>query len=158
MTHDIRFMRLALNQARKAAYLGEVPVGCVIVRDGIVVGRGFNRRETRRDPLGHAEIYALRQAARRLGSWRLNDCDLYVTLEPCAMCAGAMVLARIRRLVFAIPDPKAGFCGTLGNIVQDKRLNHRIATTPGVLADDAREVMGAFFKELRLKKKRKKIK
>jgi len=156
MTDDIRFMRLALNQARKAASLGEVPVGCVIVQDGRVAGRGFNRRETRRDPLGHAEIYALRQAARRAGSWRLNDCDLYVTLEPCAMCAGAMVLARVHRLIYAVADPKAGYCGSLGNLVQDARLNHRIPTETGILADEAGELMRAFFKALRAKHKRSK--
>ena len=149
-------MRLALNQARKAASLGEVPVGCVIVREGIMAGRGFNRRETRQDPLGHAEIYALRQAARRTGSWRLNDCDLYVTLEPCAMCAGAMVLARIRRLIYAVPDPKAGFCGSLGNLVQDGRLNHRITMKTGILADEAGKLMRSFFKDLRAKKLRRK--
>ena len=156
MTDDLRFMRLALNQARKAASLGEVPVGCVIVREGIMAGRGFNRRETRQDPLGHAEIYALRQAARRTGSWRLNDCDLYVTLEPCAMCAGAMVLARIRRLIYAVPDPKAGFCGSLGNLVQDGRLNHRITMKTGILADEAGKLMRSFFKDLRAKKLRRK--
>jgi tRNA(adenine34) deaminase len=156
MTDDLRFMRLALNQARKAAALGEVPVGCVIVRDGLVEGRGFNRRETRQDPLGHAEIYALRQAARRTGSWRLSDCDLYVSLEPCAMCAGAMVLARVRRLIYAVADPKAGFCGSLGDLVQDVRLNHRIPVTRGVLEDEARDLMRAFFKDLRIKKLRRK--
>jgi len=146
-------MRLALNQARKAAATGEVPVGCVIVRDGVVVGRGYNRRESKQDPLGHAEIYAIRQAARKTGSWRLNGCGMFVTLEPCAMCAGAVVLARIERLVFAVPDPKAGFCGSLGNLVQDTRLNHRIRLETGVLAGEARDLMKSFFKDLRFKAK-----
>ena len=156
MTEDIRFMRLALNQARKAASLGEVPVGCVIVRDGAVVGRGFNRRETRQDPLGHAEIYALRQAARKTGSWRLTGCEMFVTLEPCAMCAGAIVLARIARLVFTVPDPKAGYCGSLGNLVDDRRLNHRVRVESGVEADKARDLMKSFFRELRLQVEGKK--
>jgi tRNA(adenine34) deaminase len=150
---DERFMRMALRLAAKAAAEGEVPVGCVVVdREGGVVGRGFNRREGRQDPLGHAEIYALRQAARRTGSWRLERCTLYVTLEPCAMCAGAIVLSRAERVVFAVPDPKAGFCGSLGNLVQDRRLNHRAALEQGVLADEARAMMKGFFKALRKRK------
>lgn len=142
-------MRLALRLAAKAAAEGEVPVGCVVVRDGRVAGRGFNRREGRQDPLGHAEIYALRQAARRTGSWRLEGCTLYVTLEPCAMCAGAIVLSRVERVVFAVADPKAGFCGSLGNLVQDRRLNHRVVLEQEILADEARAMMKGFFKKLR---------
>ena len=156
MKNDERSMRLALNQARKAFALGEVPVGCVVVCDGGVVGRGFNQREIRQDPLGHAEIYALRQAARKTGSWRLTGCGMFVTLEPCAMCAGAIVLARIERLVFAVPDPKAGFCGSLGNLVRDRRLNHRVLLETGILADEARDLMKSFFKNLRLRAKGKK--
>jgi tRNA(adenine34) deaminase len=151
---DERFMRMALHLAAKAAAAGEVPVGCVVVREGRVVGRGCNRREGRQDPLGHAEIYALRQAARKTGSWRLEGCTLYVTLEPCAMCAGAVVLSRIERVVYAVPDPKAGFCGSLGNLVQDPRLNHRVALDQGVLAGEAGAMMKGFFKTLRASKKR----
>ena len=152
---DERFMRMALRLAAKAAAAGEVPVGCVVVdREGGVVGRGFNRREGRQDPLGHAEIFALRQAARKTGSWRLEGCTLYVTLEPCAMCAGAIVLARVKRVVFAVPDPKAGFCGSLGNLVQDRRLNHRAALEQGVLAEEARAMMKGFFRAIRTSKKR----
>ncbi len=147
-------MRMALHLAAKAAAAGEVPVGCVVVREGRVVGRGCNRREGRQDPLGHAEIYALRQAARKTGSWRLEGCTLYVTLEPCAMCAGAVVLSRIERVVYAVPDPKAGFCGSLGNLVQDPRLNHRVALDQGVLAGEAGAMMKGFFKTLRASKKR----
>ena len=146
---DERFMRMALRLAAKAAAAGEVPVGCVVARDGLVVGRGLNRREGRQDPLGHAEIYALRQAARKTGSWRLEGCTLFVTLEPCAMCAGAIVLSRVARVVFAVPDPKAGFCGSLGNLVQDRRLNHRAALEQGILAEEARAMMKGFFKALR---------
>ena len=146
---DERFMRMALRLAAKAAAAGEVPVGCVVARDGLVVGRGLNRREGRQDPLGHAEIYALRQAARKTGSWRLERCTLFVTLEPCAMCAGAIVLSRVARVVFAVPDPKAGFCGSLGNLVQDRRLNHRAALEQGILAEEARAMMKGFFKALR---------
>jgi len=154
VTPDERFMRMALRQAAKAAAAGEVPVGCVVVKDGRAVGRGLNRREGRQDPLGHAEIYALRQAARRTGSWRLEGCTLYVTLEPCAMCAGAIVLSRVERVVFAVPDPKAGFCGSLGNLVQDRRLNHRAALEQGVLAEEARGMMKGFFRELRRSRRR----
>ena len=146
---DERFMRMALRLAAKAAEEGEVPVGCVVIKDGRVVGRGRNRREGRQDPLGHAEIYALRQAARKTGSWRLEGCTLYVTLEPCAMCAGAIVLSRVKRVVVAVPDPKAGFCGSLGNLVQDRRLNHRVVLEQGVLAEEARAMMKGFFRQLR---------
>ena len=123
---DQVWMMEALAEARRAAGIGEVPIGAVVVRDGVVVGRGHNRREIDGDPLAHAEILAIRQAAGAVGGWRLAGCTMYVTLEPCAMCAGALVNGRVERLVYGAPDPKAGYCGTLGNVVQDPRLNHRL--------------------------------
>jgi tRNA(adenine34) deaminase len=146
-------MTEALAEARRAAGIGEVPIGCVVVRAGEreieVVGRGHNRRETDRDPLAHAEILAIRQAAERVGGWRLTGCTLYVTLEPCAMCAGALVNSRIDRLVYAAPDPKAGYCGSLGNLVQDPRLNHRLEVTAGVLEEESAALLRGFFLSLR---------
>ncbi|HEX6580884.1 MAG TPA: tRNA adenosine(34) deaminase TadA [Actinomycetota bacterium] len=142
-------MRLALEEARAAASAGDVPVGAVVARGDEVVGRAGNAREREQDPTAHAEILALRQAARALGSWHLEGCTLYVTLEPCAMCAGALVLARIDRLVLGAPDPKAGFAGSLGDIVRDGRLNHEVEVTVGVLAEECGEVLRAFFAERR---------
>ena len=148
-------MQEALAEARRAAEIGEVPIGAVIVREGeagekgTIVGRGHNRREIDRDPLAHAEILAIRQAAERVGGWRLTGCTMYVTLEPCAMCAGALVNSRVERLVWAAPDPKAGWCGTLGNLVQDPRLNHRLEMTAGVLEEDSAALLRGFFASLR---------
>jgi tRNA(adenine34) deaminase len=153
---DDRFwMNEALAEARRAAEIGEVPIGAVIVREGEapeiseIIGRGHNRREIDRDPLAHAEILAIRQAAEKVGGWRLTGCTMYVTLEPCAMCAGALVNSRIERLVFAAPDPKAGWCGTLGNLVQDPRLNHRLELTAGVGEDESAALLRGFFSLLR---------
>ena len=142
-------MRLALEEARAAGAEGDVPVGAVVARGDEVVARAGNARERERDPTAHAEILALRQAARAVGSWHLEGCTLYVTLEPCAMCAGALVLARIDRLVLGAPDPKAGFAGSLGDIVRDGRLNHEVEVTVGVLAEECGEVLRAFFAERR---------
>jgi len=140
----------ALALARTAAASGEVPVGAVVVaEDGRVLGRGHNRRELDQDPLGHAELVALREAARAAGSWRLEGATLYVTLEPCAMCAGALVLARVGRLVYGAADPKAGFCGSLGDLVRDPRLNHRLAVTAGVRGELCGELLRSFFAGLR---------
>ncbi|GMU64751.1 MAG: tRNA-specific adenosine deaminase [Acidobacteriota bacterium] len=140
----------ALGLARQAAALGEVPVGAVVVgSDGRVLGRGHNRREIDQDPLAHAELLALREAARSSGSWRLEGATLYVTLEPCAMCAGAIVLSRVPRLVFGADDPKAGFCGSLGDLVRDPRLNHRPEVTSGVRAAESAALLRGFFAELR---------
>ena len=146
---DRAWMLRALELARAAAAIGEVPVGAVVVQDGVEIGSGGNRREVDRDPLAHAEILALRQAAARVEGWRLAGCTLYVTLEPCAMCAGALVNARVDRLVYGAADPKAGYCGTLGNLVQDPRLNHRLAVTPGVLEAECAGVLREFFAALR---------
>ena len=142
-------MRLALEEARAAASGGDVPVGALVVRGDEVVARAGNAREREQDPTAHAEILSLRQAARVVGSWHLEGCTLYVTLEPCAMCAGALVLARIDRLVLGAPDPKAGFAGSLGDIVRDGRLNHEVEVTVGILAEECGEVLRAFFAERR---------
>jgi tRNA(adenine34) deaminase len=146
---DERFMRLALDEARRCTAHGDVPVGAAVVRGGEVLAIAGNARELEQDPTAHAEIAALRAAARTLGSWHLEGCSLYVTLEPCAMCAGASVLARVDRVVFGAADPKAGFAGSLGNLVQDERLNHRTDVTPGVLAADCGEVLRDFFRDRR---------
>jgi tRNA(adenine34) deaminase len=146
---DERMMRLALEEARAAGAEGDVPVGAVVDRGDEVVGRASNAREREQDPTAHAEILALRKAARAIGNWHLEGCTLYVTLEPCAMCAGALVLARLDRLVLGAPDPKAGFAGSLGDIVRDGRLNHEVEVTVGVLAEECGEVLRAFFAERR---------
>jgi tRNA(adenine34) deaminase len=142
-------MMEALAEARRAAGIGEVPIGALVVRDGVVVGRGHNRREIDGDPLAHAEILAIRQAASVAGGWRLSGCTMYVTLEPCAMCAGALVNGRVERLVYGAPDPKAGYCGTLGNVVQDPRLNHRLEVTAGVMESESAALLRGFFASLR---------
>jgi tRNA(adenine34) deaminase len=149
---DETFMAAALEEARRAAALGEVPVGAVVVFEGRIVAQAHNRREIDADPLAHAEILAIRAAAKVFGDWRLTGCSLYVTLEPCAMCAGALVNSRIERLVFAAADPKAGFCGSLGDLVRDPRLNHRLDVCQGVLEDESRVLLKSFFAGLRRKK------
>jgi len=142
-------MRAALAAARRAPRHRDVPVGAVVVRDGEIVSRAHNRREVDGDPVGHAELIALRRAARKLSSWRLEGCTLYVTLEPCAMCAGAIVLARLPRLVYGAADPKAGFVGSLGDLCRDARLNHRVDVASGVLEDECGLVLKEFFREKR---------
>jgi tRNA(adenine34) deaminase len=149
MSDDARWMAIALEEARTAASLGEVPVGAVVVRGADLLARSHNRTRELSDPTGHAEVLALREAATSLGDWRLTGCTLYVTLEPCAMCAGAIVLSRVERLVFATSDPKAGMCGSLGNLVQDERLNHRVTVESGVGAAEASGLLREFFREKR---------
>lgn len=149
MHDDALYMALALDEARQAAAEGEVPIGAVLVCDGAVVSRGRNARECDADPTAHAELIAIREAAERLGRWRLSGCTLYVTLEPCPMCAGAMVNARIDRLVYGASDPKAGAVGTLYDLSADPRLNHRFEVTTGVLEDECAAVLKEFFKGLR---------
>ena len=146
---DERMMRLALEEARAAAAGGDVPVGAVIVRGDEILARAGNAREREQDPTAHAEILALRQASSAIGSWHLEACAMVVTLEPCAMCAGAVVLARLDRLVFGASDPKAGFVGSLGNLVRDGRLNHEVDVTVGVLAGECGEILRAFFAQRR---------
>ncbi|MCC7384927.1 MAG: tRNA adenosine(34) deaminase TadA [Deltaproteobacteria bacterium] len=146
---DERWMRQALEVAERAAAEGEVPVGAVIVAGDHLVVAAANARESERDPTAHAELIALREAARKLGRWRLFGATLYVTLEPCAMCAGALVNARVERLVYGADDPKAGAIRSLFAIADDARLNHRVAVTPGVLAEDASALLKRFFRERR---------
>lgn len=145
------FMEEALIEAQKAYELKEVPIGAVVVRDGEIVGRGYNLRESAKDPTAHAEIIAIRQAAEALGGWRLMDCDLYVTIEPCPMCAGAIMLSRIKRLYIGAMDPKGGAAGSLLNIPQDDRFNHRTEIITGVLEEKCSKMMKDFFKKLRNK-------
>ncbi|MFO7767483.1 MAG: tRNA adenosine(34) deaminase TadA [bacterium] len=148
-----RWMEQALKEAARAAEEGEVPVGAVIVHNGMVIGRGYNRPEGLRDATAHAEILAIGAASDALGDWRLEDCTIYVTLEPCPMCAGAIVQARIPHLVYGAPDPKAGACGTLFNIVEDPRLNHRVEVVAGVMARESTDLLRAFFREVRKKER-----
>ena len=142
-------MRLALREASRALEHDDVPIGTVIVHDGEVIGAAHNEREVRADPTAHAEMIALREAARALGSWRLLDTVMYVTLEPCAMCAGAIVLARVPRVVFATPDPKAGAAGSVLNVLDEPRLNHRPQVESGLLAEDCAEILRVFFSSRR---------
>lgn len=147
--NDVTWMRAALAEAERAFAIGEVPIGAVIVSGGRIVGKGHNLRETDQDPTAHAEVVAIREAARTLGSWRLTGCTLYATIEPCPMCAGAIVLARIERVVYGAADPKAGAVDTLYDLLRDDRLNHRADVVAGVLEDECRALMQAFFKRLR---------
>jgi tRNA(adenine34) deaminase len=150
VTDDDSFMAMALAEAKAAGERGEVPVGAVVVLAGTVLARAGNRREELADPTAHAEILALRQAAAALGSWRLGDTTLYATLEPCPMCAGALISARVARLVFATPDPKAGACGSLYNLCVDPRLNHELPVTAGVGADVAATMLREWFAARRM--------
>ncbi len=146
---DERMMGLALEEARACLAWGDVPIGAVVTRGQEVLAGAGNQRERLGDPTAHAEILALREASRAVGSWHLDDCTLYVTLEPCAMCAGAVVLARLDRLVFGTTDPKAGFAGSLGDLVRDPRLNHRAEVTSGVRAEECGAVLREFFRSRR---------
>ncbi|MBM7582556.1 tRNA(adenine34) deaminase [Caldicoprobacter guelmensis] len=140
------FMQQALLEAQKAFCLGEVPIGAVIVKEGEIIARGHNLRETEKDPTLHAEMVAIREAARYLGGWRLTGCELYVTIEPCPMCAGAIIQARIQRVVFGALDPKAGCAGSLYNLLQDPRFNHRVEVVGGVMEEECRRIMQEFFR------------
>jgi tRNA(adenine34) deaminase len=142
-------MQAALEQARAALVAGEVPVGAVVVKDGEIIGRGFNAPISRHDPSAHAEIQALRDAAEKLGNYRLPDCELYVSLEPCAMCVGAMLHARISRLVYGASDPKTGACGSVIDLFSETRLNHHATVTPGVMAEESAALLRGFFAEKR---------
>ena len=151
MGSDELYMRMALDEARKAASIGEIPIGAVVVRDGEVVSRASNRREVDADPTAHAEIIAVRAAAAALGHWRLEGCTVYVTLEPCPMCAGALHAARVDRCVYGAVDPKAGALGTLYDIASDTRLNHRYEVTAGVMSVECAALLKEFFAALRAK-------
>lgn len=144
-----RFMRCAIAEAERALDAEEVPVGCVIVHEGQIIGKAHNQRELLQDPTAHAEILAITQAAAHFKSWRLENADLYVTLEPCPMCAGAIILARVRAVYFGAFDPKAGACGTLMNLLEDKRFNHQPEVTPGILADECGALLSEFFRQVR---------
>lgn len=142
---DVRWMRRTLDLARRADREGEVPVGALVVRNHVVIGEGFNRRELDLDPTAHAEVVAIRQAAQTVRSWRLEDCTLYVTLEPCIQCCGSILLARIPRLIYGASDPKAGAVESLYRLLEDSRLNHRVNSVGGVLAEECGELLTAFF-------------
>lgn len=149
MDADRTFMAMALHEAGLARDLGEVPIGAIVVCEGAIVSTGHNRREIDHDPAGHAEFLAIREAAHKLERWRLSDCTVYVTLEPCPMCAGLMHQARIARCVYAASDPKAGALGTLYDLSDDERLNHRFAVTSGILAEESSALLKEFFGKLR---------
>lgn len=153
---DQHFMRLAMQEAAKAEALAEVPIGALIVKDGVIVGRGHNLRETEQDPTAHAEMIAIRQAAEFIGSWRLIDCTLYVTLEPCVMCMGGIILARIPQLVYGCRDPRVGAVGSIYNFSTDDRFNHKVDVREGVLRDECSEQLSGFFRKLREQKKQQK--
>ncbi len=149
MDNDAQWMEVALEEARQASQEGEVPVGAVVVLDGEIIAQAHNRRESLRDPTAHAEMIALRQAAAKLRNWRLNRVRVYVTLEPCPMCAGALVQARVATLIYGAADPKAGAVCSLYNILQDKRLNHQMEVISGVKAEESRKLLQDFFRERR---------
>jgi tRNA(adenine34) deaminase len=147
----IPWMKAAIDEALKAEALTEVPIGAVVVQHGQIIGRGYNLRETLLDPTAHAEMIAIRQASEHLQSWRLLDCQLYVTLEPCPMCAGAIVQSRIPQVIYGTPDPKAGCAGTLMNLLQEERFNHRTAVVPDILQEECAALLTNFFRKLRNK-------
>ncbi|SFB31242.1 tRNA-adenosine deaminase [Lentibacillus halodurans] len=154
MADDVTYMREAIGQAEKAQELNEVPIGAVIVYQDEVIASGFNVRETSQTTLSHAEVMAIANANRQIGSWRLEECTLYVTLEPCPMCAGAIVQSRIKRVVFGAPDPKAGCAGTLMNLLEDERFNHQTGVSGGVLQAECSALLTHFFRDLRERKKK----
>jgi tRNA(adenine34) deaminase len=155
MTQDEKYMKAAMAQAKKAYALDEVPIGCVIVQDGRIIARGYNRRNTEKNALAHAELAAIRKASKKTGDWRLEDCTMYVTLEPCQMCAGAIVQSRLQRVVIATMNPKAGCAGSILNLLQVEAFNHQVEITRGVMESECSEMLSSFFKELREKKKQK---
>ena len=152
MNEHEEFMALALNEARKARRIGEMPIGAVIVKDGKVISRGHNRVESGKDPTLHAEMVAIRRAAAKLGAWRLIGCTMYVTVEPCSMCAGAAVLARLDAIIAGAESDKSGACGSVNDILESESLNHRVEYASGVLARECAALLGEFFKELRGKR------
>lgn len=145
-------MQAAMEEARNARGINEVPIGAVIVHEGEIIASGYNIRETSQETLSHAELIAIKKANRKIGSWRLEDCTLYVTLEPCPMCAGAIVQSRIKRVVYGAPDPKAGCGGTLMNLLDEERFNHQVEVTRGVLEAECGQLLTRFFRELRRKR------
>ena len=156
LTEEERYMREAVKQAKKAYALGEVPIGCVIVYEGKIIGRGYNRRNTDKNTLAHAEITAIRKASKVIGDWRLEGCTMYVTLEPCQMCAGAIVQARIPKVVMACMNPKAGCAGSVLNILDMPAFNHQVEIVRGILEEECSQMLKVFFKELRVRNKAEK--
>lgn len=154
MTEQEKFMKEAIRQAKKAGSLEEVPIGCVIVRDGIIIARGYNRRNTEKSALAHAEIAAIKKASRVVGDWRLEGCTMYVTLEPCQMCAGAIVQSRLTEVVIGCMNPKAGCAGSILNLLEMEQFNHQVRVIRGVLEEECSSMLSQFFRELR-KRKRK---
>ncbi|NBH82827.1 nucleoside deaminase [bacterium C-53] len=156
MDKDVKYMKAALKQAEKAYALGEVPIGCVIVYEDKIIGRGYNRRNTDKNTLCHAEITAIKKASKKIGDWRLEGCTLYVTLEPCQMCAGACVQARIDRVVIGAMNPKAGCAGSVLNILEMPQFNHQVEVLRNVMSEECGDILTRFFKELRAKNRREK--
>lgn len=157
MTEDERFMKEAIKQAKKAAKIGDVPIGCVVVQGGNIIARGYNQRNKKKTTLGHGEILAIKKATKVVGDWRLEDCTMYVTLEPCPMCAGAILQARIKRVVIGTMNPKAGCAGSVINLLQMEGFNHKVEMESGILEEDCKKLMQDFFKKLREEKKKEKI-
>ncbi|MCH1627854.1 tRNA adenosine(34) deaminase TadA [Fredinandcohnia quinoae] len=153
MKQDEYYMGLAIEEAKKAESINEVPIGAVIVLDGEIIGAAHNLRETEQRSIAHAELLAIDEACKKVGSWRLENATLYVTLEPCPMCAGAIVLSRIKRVVYGARDPKGGCAGTLMNLLQDERFNHQVDVVTGILEEECSELLSTFFREIRKKKK-----
>ena len=156
MNQDEKYMREAIRQAKKAYALEEVPIGCVIVYQDKIIGRGYNRRTVDKNTLAHAELQAIRKASKKMDDWRLEDCTMYVTLEPCQMCSGAIVQARIKRVVVGCMNPKAGCAGSILNLLEMEQFNHQVEVTRGVLQEECSQMLSGFFKELREIKKRQK--
>ena len=154
---DEKYMKEALKQAKKAYLLGEVPIGCVIVYEDKIIGRGYNKRNTDKTTLAHAELVAIKKASKVMGDWRLEDCTIYVTLEPCQMCSGAIVQARIKRAVIGTMNPKAGCAGSILNLLQMEQFNHQVEISTGVLKDECTKILQTFFKELRIRNKMEKL-
>lgn len=156
MTNDEKYMKAAINQAKKALKLNEVPIGCIIVHNNKIIGRGYNRRNTDKTTLGHAEIIAIKKASKALGDWRLEECTMYITLEPCQMCSGAIVQARIPKVIIGAMNPKAGCAGSIINLLQMQQFNHQVEIEKGILEKECTTLLTSFFKELREIKKQKK--
>ena len=157
MTQDEKYMKAAIREAKKAYKLEEVPIGCVIVQNDKIIARGYNRRNTDKNTLAHAEISAIKKASKKTGDWRLEDCILYVTLEPCQMCAGAIVQSRMKKVVIGSMNPKAGCAGSVLNLLQMKQFNHQVEMETGVLEEECSAMLSGFFQELREKKKQAKL-
>lgn len=156
MNTDEKFMKEAIKQAKKAYAIGEVPIGCVIVYEGKIIGRGYNKRNTKKTTLAHAEILAIEKASRAMGDWRLEDCTMYITLEPCQMCSGAIVQARIKKVVVGSMNPKAGCAGSIINLLQMEEFNHQVEFEHGVREEECTNLLQQFFKELRIRNKKEK--